>query len=359
MGNRRLQIESLASRWSRIDEAHAGVWRPFGTDALLIKDISISPVDEIAIQRRTPASRGVSLDSRCIAYLTEVWSGSAIDADALSGDQHWHAYRISSNASWNHWKKDARNLKSKENIWWADNLLDAARKYSWHESRVGGFASISLALQHALRAGDEVNVAAVCQIILRWGGVEKRGKRFLEWVYSQAERETLCELLVDATRRLIPNSSLNLEQFDGKTYFMDSSSTKVYSALALDLTDGIGSPKQDVLIYDGRVAGAIALVTKRLLAASGFKYLPDQYKFPVERPYGSSARRNPSTEEFRFPSFAYGTAQAAAATHFGRACYARFASSVIQVVLGVNKPSSDFIECERGLFMVGYDLNRL
>jgi hypothetical protein len=137
---------------------------------------------------------------------------------------------------------------------------------------------------------------------------------------------------------------------------MDSSSTKLYAALALDLSSGLNQAKQDVLIYDGRVAGALGYITRRLCEAMALPEVPPKWRFPVERPYGKNKRRNPSSGNYKFPPFVYGDSREASFCHTERAFYARNVSRIIQLVLAKHAPSIDFVVAERSLFMIGYDV---
>jgi hypothetical protein len=292
----------------------------------------------------------VPLTAQCADALQAVWNGKA---NAIAGALRFHEYSINESKSqyWRMWKKHPQGEAPHcANVWACDNLKDAGEKYSWTGEALD-FPLLSLALQVAVSQGDHLRAAAICLKVLFWGGVRKPGKRMEKWLCRRAHQESLCGDLVDATARLIPRSSEPLDKFDGQTYIMNSSSTKLYAAMGLDLSDGLEKARQDVLIYDGRVAAGLALITRLILVSTGSTTIPNDLLFPVDASRGDA--RDPSISPYNFPELGYGVPD-----HRARAKFARIGSRYIQEVLGIHEPSVDFALAEKGLFMIGYDVRR-
>lgn len=355
MANARVEAGKLIKNYQKFIREDLP-WRPFGSGELSIETPSINAIPEIAEVRKNSMLPVEYLSGDCVNRLRTVWTGNPLGSDDLIlSEQYWHCYKITPHRAWSQWREIAKHSEDPK-LWWALNLRDASKKYSWVNSDVGDFASLSLALQNAVSKKNDLYAAALCQLILRWGGVDTKAKGFLEWIYRHAANKTLSDSLVFAASKLVPQSNESLNMFDGISYFMDSSSTKIYSALTLDLSDGIDFEKQDLLIYDGRVAGAIGLIARRLLAASGVSHVPDEFMFPVERSSRKGRQRNPSLGNYRFPFFAYGSGKLGANSHGNRARFARLGSALIQEVIGIYGPSQEFLNIEKGLFMIGYDV---
>jgi hypothetical protein len=357
-------IESLEKSW-RPRESNNYPWHPFGDD-WSISDGRINPIDIISAVRQQPIHEDITplLNDQCREILSGIWSGHA--NDHLSGDgdkphdinnldlRHFHCYRFDKpkHPRWDTWRKHIDYSQITPDVWWCKNLQDAAEKYSWHSSGLGSFESLSLALQNAVGLGDEARVAAICFVILQWGSVKSLGGKklssFENWIFDRASNGDLSKCLIDATSQLIPQSTSSLDDFDGHRYYMNSSSTKIYAALAMDLSLGIDNPSQDVLIYDGRVAGAIGLIVRHILSCTGKNSIPKELCFPID----NRKKRNPNCKGFKYQSFIY-----SASGHKQRAKFAQIASRYIQEFLQIYTPSHEFVVAERGLFMIGYNVS--
>lgn len=374
----RVQVETLERNW-QVRKPGETNWAPFKGQDWNIEGQSAEPLEVLKKVR----SEQVSVDdqfeigSQCRGILSDIWGsrgdegGTNVKTGQKNGailsanhPQHFHCYRFDKpkHDRWQTWRGHADFDPARPDVWWCTSVHDAAEKYSWSDSNVGPFEDLALALQHAVRMALQepsnpsrsALVGAVCLNILTWGGVRSRGKKpvkpFEKWIFENVASGKLSQRLVEATSRLIPQSNAALDCFDGLNYFMDSSSTKIYAALGLDLTYGTANPKQDVLIYDGRVAAALGLITRYTLASVGIASLPEDLSFPVER----RRLRNPSSGAYQFPVFKYGSF--GRPTHRLRAKFARLASRYIQEVTGESKPSRSFVEAEKGLFMIGYNV---
>jgi hypothetical protein len=321
-------------------------WAPFGDD-FTVDSGSLAPHKRLT-DARAPGQIPVSLIDECPDDLRVIWEGNAA---AMVGAPFFHMYSIAESPArfWEMWKRHplGQTLHS-ERTWACRNLRDAGEKYSW-TGGVLDFPLLALALQVAVSKCDQLRTAAVCLKILAWGGVRQKVGSMQPWLFKRAYENVLCRDLADATARLIPQSSECLQDFDGDTYLMNSSSTKLYAAMALDLSRGLRAARQDVLIYDARVAAGLALITRLALERSGMQSVPYDLSYPVER--APDRRRDPSRASFLFPPFAV-----TATGHRARAEFARIGSRYVQEIIRLRGPSAEFALAEKGLFMIGYDV---
>lgn len=364
------EVETLERAWT-VRTDNTAPWQPFQNKDWTIAGDSVEPIEEIRRAREAQDHDDVQihLSEGCRRILEAIWNGDGPTAEAKDtaspvskgypGDEHhFHCYRFDkpNHSRWTAWRKHPDFSPQHPDVWWCESLCDAAAKYSWSDSGVGSFENLALALQNAVCKNESILAAAVCLKILSWGGVRSRGtkapKAFENWIFQQVASGELCTSLITATVRLIPQNTGNTDIFDGQCFFMDSSSTKIYAALSLDISKGVNRPKQDVLIYDGRVAATLGLITRYTLTSVGINTLPENLKFPVER----RASRDPSCKSYRFPRFNYGNN--GAATHRARAKYAKIAARYIQAFTETHAPSTDFFIAEQGLFMIGYAVDQ-
>lgn len=363
-------VETLERAWT-VRTDNTVPWQPFQNSDWSITGNSNGPIEEIRRAREAQGNDDNQIDLReaCHRILDSIWNGDGLNTaikDTTSpvsrsypGNNHqFHCYRFDkpNHSRWTTWRNHPDFSPQHPDVWWCKSVRDAAAKYSWSDSGVGSFENLALALQNAVHKNDSLLAAAVCLKILTWGGVRSRGTKaptaFENWIFQQAASGVLCKTLIAATVRLIPQNTGDTDIFDGRSLFMDSSSTKIYAALSLDISQGVDRPRQDVLIYDGRVAAALGLITRYTLASVGINTLPENLKFPVER----RASRNPSCNSYRFPPFNYGNN--GEPTHQARAKYAKVAARYIQAFTGIHAPSSEFFVAEQGLFMIGYAVNQ-
>lgn len=339
------RILHLEKMWQPNDHA-TFPWAPFGDD-FTVDSGSLAPHKRLT-DARASGQIPVSLIYECADDLRAIWEGNAA---AMVGAPFFHMYSIAESPArfWEMWKRHPLGQAlQNERTWACCNVRDAGEKYSW-TGGVLDFPLLALALQVAVSKGDQLRTAAVCLKILDWGGVRRKVGNMQPWLFKRARENVLCRDLADATAQLIPQSSECLQDFDGDTYLMNSSSTKLYAAMALDLSHGLEAARQDVLIYDARVAAGLAFITRLALERNGMQSVPYDLSYPVERV--SDHRRDPSRAPFLFPPFAI-----TAAGHRARAEFARIGSRYIQEIIRLRGPSAEFALVEKGLFMIGYDV---
>lgn len=292
------------------------------------------------------------LSDECAKQLSNLWEGKRVESScghAIKGSAHFHCYPITKDYAWKDWaKKDSASAARA--IWWCSGLRNAALHYSWRKYRGGSFEQLAAALQSAIRRKDATLAAVVCLKILSWGGVRGRSDQTITWLDAALAAGTLIGDLERAASRLCPQSTAPLERDFGPAHPdlpMNSGSTKIFSAVAMDLSTGLAAPKQDVLIFDRRVSVALGLLARRLTCP---RPVPADFLFPYDEAIPRRDSRCPCCAPFPRMS---------ATTDVDRANYARIASRCMQQALGKHHPSADFVSAEKALFMIGYDVKNM
>ena len=307
------------------------------------------PIDGLTEMRNRASIK--PLADECVKRLAYNWANQIENNghdNPIGSNQHFHCYKISRHRAWKDWRNNPIN--DGKDTWWCANIRQAFQRYSWTNYNGGTFDQLAVALQSAMRCGNQDLAGAVCLHILDWGGVGIHGRTSratLEWLEESILHGDLISNLSAATSILIPQSNEAFGKF-GRVYPqfpMNSGSTKIFSAVALDLSQGLSNAKQDVIIFDGRVSSALGLMARRF-ANPGF--IPEQFKFP----FSPIKNRNPSFRPYAvFPNL-----HDPRITDGVRAEYARTASRCIQQVFGIYKPSCEFVQVEKALFMIGYNV---
>lgn len=356
------RVDALEKQWrnppSRDDKsAQPEDWRPLPDgdykDWVPLKEKWVPPE---ALQKVRDNSEIVKpLSNECAKQLYDLWTGKRDESScghATTG--HFHCYPITTHPAWQDWRK--HQAFTGQEIWWCSSLRNAAEHYSWTTYTGGSFEQLAAALQSAMRRRtrdgkpDQTLVAVACLKILDWGGVRKgprESTNTIDWLRAALAHGTLIDDLEQATSLLSPKSTGNLAASFGRSYPkfpMNSGSTKLFSAVATDFSAGLNTPKQDVLIFDGRVTTALGLIARELSCPNP---VPVQFLFPYDN--ANKKRNSRCLSCAKFPRI--GTKEDAA-----RAEYARTASRCIQQALGQFQPSADFVSAEKALFMIGYDV---
>ena len=198
-------------------------------------------------------------------------------------------------------------LAKAKRVWYCTNLFDAYEKYWWPfrsfcpqtgrtvtwESFNDSFAYLTdtaQVLRNAVEQEDKEATLQASLAVLRWGGVLMRNDKKLFDM-----NDTLCMYYKMAMRKL---HVLSAKLGDNYPIIMNSGFTKIYSLLI-----------DDFIIYDGRVGAALGLLSRKYTEERSCKSIPDSIRFSYgagrreEQTGISENRRNPSTAEFRLPSF--------------------------------------------------------
>jgi len=270
---------------------------------------------------------------------------------------HWesgfsHRYSIANSKS-NVWKKWRTELQpSSQDNWWCDSISQAAKHYSWTESKPS-FEELSTKLRFALKDTNNTACAETCLEIFKWGGVaRKQGDRSRCWVQKHLDTGELCTKIDEAVAQLRPDSNQSLDSFDGTSLLMNSALTKVYAA---------ADSQKSIVIYDGRVGAALGLITRRMLEEQAIALVPEDLRFewgpPSTRSAAQARTRDPSHASLSFKQLP-NTSQNKKAD-LRRAELSRVTNLLCQKVLRLLKSqgiTSKPIEIEKALFMIGYDV---
>jgi hypothetical protein len=222
--------------------------------------------------------------------------------------------------------------------WSAVGLADAVSKYAWsgksfseNKAELDRFAAD---LQSAIKRCSNNDVCAISRAIMHWGGVDNkhRQKRTFEWIERNADEiSAKLSTAVD----LIKDERASLDPFDGVHLMMNSTMTKIVS---------LADPEQKLVIYDGRVGGALGFFVARFAEEREIHQydVAEQLLFAVDR----EAKRTPKTRRIHFPAL------------FGKArdrCHASMVRWASQLIWQVAKEcQASPREIEAALFMWGY-----
>ena len=250
------------------------------------------------------------------------------------GGNRQHSYAVPSRGKSRAW---SRTVDGK---WSAVGLADALSKYAWsgknfpeNKAELERFAAD---LQSAIQQDSNNDVCAILRAIMHWGGVDNkhRQKRTFEWIERNADE--ISAKLTNAVD-LIKDEQASLDSFDGVNLIMNSTMTKIVS---------LADPEQKLVIYDGRVAGALGYFVARFTEEREIHQydLADQLLFAVDR----EAKRRPATNRIHFPAL------------FGKTrdrCHASMVRWASQLICQVAKEcQASPREIEAALFMWGYSV---
>jgi hypothetical protein len=254
-------------------------------------------------------------------FLAREWRGS-----------RRHSYSVPSRGKSSAW---SRTIDGK---WSAIGLADAVAKYSWsgksfseNKAELDRYAAD---LQSAIRRDCSHDVCSILRAIMHWGGVDNkhRQKRTFEWIERNAD-EISAKLWTAID--LIKDEGASLESFDGENLMMNSTMTRFVS---------LADPEQKLMIYDGRVGGALGFFVARFAEEREIHQydLAEELLFAVDR----EAKRSPETKRIHFPAL------------FGKSrdrCHALMVRSASQIIWQVAREcQANPREIEAALFMWGY-----
>src|SRR6476620_866486 len=274
-------------------------------------------------QRKKHAPRNHEQVREFCQFLAHEWGGN-----------RQHSYAVPSRGKLQAW---SRTVDGK---WSAVGLADAASKYAWHGKNFtenkAEFDRLAADLQSAIQRDSNSDVCAILPAIMHWGGVDNsfRQKRTFEWIEQNADE--ISAKLMNAVD-LIKDEQASLEPFAGINLTMNSTMTKIVS---------LADPEQRLVIYDGRVGGALGYFVARFAEEREIHQydLAEQLLFAVDR----EAKRSPETNRIHFPAL------------FGKTrdrCHASMVRWASQLIWQVSKEcQASPREIEAALFMWGYNV---
>jgi hypothetical protein len=208
-------------------------------------------------------------------------------AHEWAGNRH-HSYTVPSRGKSSAW---SRTVDGK---WSAVGLADAVSKYAWSgksfSKNKAEFDRFAADLQSAIQRDSNDEVCAILRAIMHWGGVDNkyRQKRTFEWIERNADE---ISAKLSKAVYLIKDEQASLDLFDGVNLIMNSTMTKIVS---------LADPEQKLVIYDGRVGGALGFFVARFAEEREIHQydVADQLLFAVDR----EAKRTPETKRIHFPA---------------------------------------------------------
>ena len=256
-------------------------------------------------------------------------------AHEWGGTRH-HSYAVPSRGKSRGWSRTV------EGKWSAAGLADAVSKYAWGGKNFfenkDDFNRFATDLQFAIQRHSNSDVCSILWAIMHWGGVDNkyRQKGTFEWIEQNADE--ICIKLSNAVD-LLKDKQASLDSFDGVNLIMNSTMTRIVS---------LADPEQKLVIYDGRVGGALGYFVARFVEEREIHQydLADQLLFAVDR----EAKRRPDTNRVHFPAL-FGLAR-----DRRHASMVRWASQLIWQVAKECQASPR--EIEAALFMWGYNVMR-
>jgi hypothetical protein len=274
-------------------------------------------------QRKKHAPRNHEQVREFCQFLAHEWGGN-----------RQHSYAVPSRGKLQAW---SRTVDGK---WSAVGLADAASKYAWHGKNFtenkAEFDRLAADLQSAIQRNSKSDVCTILRTIMHWGGADNsyRQKGTFEWIERNADE--ISAKLMNAVD-LIKDEQASLESFDGVNLTMNSTMTKIVS---------LADPEQRLVIYDGRVGGALGYFVARFAEEREIHQydLAEQLLFAVDR----EAKRSPETNRIHFPAL------------FGKTrdrCHASMVRWASQLIWQVAKEcQASPREIEAALFMWGYNV---
>ena len=276
-------------------------------------------------QQENVATRNHEQIHEFCQFMAQEWKGN-----------RQHSYTVPSRGKSRGWSRTV------EGKWSAVGLADAVSKYAWggknFSENKAEFDRLATDLQSAIQRDSNSDVCAILRAIMRWGGVDNkyRQKGTFEWIEQNADE--ISARLSNAVD-LLKDEQASLGSFDGVNLIMNSTMTRIMS---------LADPEQKLVIYDGRVGGALGYFVARFTEERQIHQydLADQLLFAVDR----EAKRRPDTNRIHFPAL-FGLARDRC-----HASMVRWASQLIWQVAKECQASPR--EIEAALFMWGYNVMR-
>ena len=275
-------------------------------------------------QRQALSNRNQEQVREFCQFLAHEWGGT-----------RQHSYAVPARGKLAGWSRTV------EGKWSVVGLADAVSKYAWsgrnfaqNKAELDRFAAD---LQSAIQRGSNNDVCAVLRAVMNGVGALDnmyRQRRTFEWIEKNAGE---ISGKLSQTLDLIKDQQASLDSFDGVNLIMNSAMTKIVS---------LADPEQKLVIYDGRVGGALSYFVAKFSEERAIHQhdLADQLIFAVDR----AAKRRPETNRIFFPAL------------FGKTrdrCHALMIKRASQIIWQVAMECQvSPREIEAALFMWGYNV---
>lgn len=241
--------------------------------------------------------------------------------------------------------------------WACNSLADALAKYQWpirkefaHIDSGENFQankrvldSLASDLRQSLAAGDSAALADAAIAVMKWGGTEKGNSTRLR---NLGQDGTAVSYFQDAAR-VFGRESLDEAAVRSGRVYSNAGFTKIYSLL-----------RDDFVIYDSRVAAALALLVIAYCQKAGLTQVPDGLAFRVMPAKEGANARHRKLRQPAWQGLAFAKVNN---VHLAHARSNVMANWVLgEVLQGVRfhaaTQAEDLRALEAALFMVGYDL---
>ena len=208
----------------------------------------------------------------------------------------WLRERIEDNGLFVH----RYTVRTRSERWVCRGLFDAFRQYRWRRQNWADnkaeLDAYRVRLRGAVAAGDSKQLSAVCEDVLKWGGVWANNGAYIARRHDVLLDEVSCLAKVLASEDEPSRTDIRRNPNDTETECrMNAGFVKIYSLL-LDC----------FVIYDGRVGAALGLLVRRFCEESGRESVPPLLAFAYGVPKEATntnepKQRDPSTSEYKFP----------------------------------------------------------
>lgn len=242
--------------------------------------------------------------------------------------------------------------------WACTSLYDALQRYEWAIRKEFTFINsdnsfqankqvldhLATTLRRALVAGDSAALTSAAISVMKWGGTEKGNTDVLR----RMEREgTTVAYFRDAASVFGPDALDEAAVEDGRIR-SNAGFTKIYSLL-----------RDDFVIYDSRVAAALALMVIAYCQEAGLEKVPVGLAFRVMPAKEGANARHRKLRQPEWRGLAFSKVNN---SHLNHARSNVMANWVLGETLQgtpfhATTPDKDLRALEAALFMVGYDLS--
>ena len=192
--------------------------------------------------------------------------------DAVKAFTKWFATSEAQSLSHNYY-----NVAKKSNVFFKD-LPDALNKYEWRGNLNKNTAILRVIqnnLNAAIKTQDFLGFRDASHELMKWGGT---GRGNNDWLGKEGNFNVIQETLQLLKSQV--DDINEIKQVDNLRF--NSGLTKVYSLIA-----------DDFIIYDSRVAAALAWYVLKFIEAENKDKIPEELKFACMKAKGGKQLRNP------------------------------------------------------------------
>ena len=260
----------------------------------------------------------------------------------------WIPTRFFANGSFVHRWKDRQTAED----WSCDGLFAAFKSYRWNLKNwplnKGELDDYRGRLRSAVSAGDSRTVCDISEDVLRWGGVIAHNGPYLRRRGAGFVNELLHMGVVLRAQETPSRAAMCWQSGDHTTECrMNAGFVKIYSVW-LDY----------IVIYDGRVGGALGLLVRQFCEQTGRTKVPDALAFAYGSPKEAQNPRSPKTRNPSAGRYQFQRLRADSRFHSEQTMRA---SWLLRAALEAgphpfSTGEDGFHELAAGLFMIGYDL---